>query len=220
MKEEDDVKSTGTMLCLSFVLLLSGCGTLTIDWSANDQAPVKKGSPVVFIHPMADVYHESSVGVLPFQIPDNMTAEQGLGVSSMFKDVLLGKRAFNMVKQLTSPYGNLSDAVRIGKKEGVDLILAGRINYALEGTELGGARADVSMRLLNTQTGNTIWYVEQTMDQPMDYPDSNIASRLLNSFSMPAIRNSAGAPVLPNMLAQIAADMTDVMAGARSVPNR
>lgn len=214
------MKRTGTMLCLSFVFLLSGCGTLTIDWSSNDQVPVKKGSPVVYIHPMADVYRQSSVGVLPFQVPDNMTEGQGLGVSSMFKDVLLGKRAFRMIKQLTSPYGNPDDAVRIGKKEGVDLVLAGRINYALEGTELGGARADVSVRLLNTQTGNTIWYVEQTMDQPMDYPDSNIASRLLDSFSMPAIRNSAGAPVLPNMLARIAADMTDVMAGARSVPNR
>lgn len=180
----------------------------------------RKGSPVVYIHPFAENYQEATVGALPFLVPFNFSERGSFGVSALFKDVMLGKRLFKTVRQITVPYGSYEEAIEAGKQAGVDLVLAGRINYAIEGTELGGARVEVSVRFLDVHTGNTVWYIEQTMDQPMDYPKVDMLTRFIESFNPPPIRPSAGAPAVPNMLAKIAVDMTNVMAGAQTVSRR
>jgi len=96
-------------------------------------------------------------------------------------------------------------------------VLAGNINYLLAGTQLGGARADVSIRIISTKTGNTIWYIEHTMDQLMDYPDVSLKKRLASIFSAQPVRPSEGAPMIPNMLMHIALDVAEITSGARTV---
>ncbi len=197
-------------------LLLAGCAATSPD-HASFEVPTQKGSPVVYIHPYSANFQQAKVGVLPFAVPPNVSDQQSLRASALFQEVLLGKRTFKVVKQITLPYGDLTDAVEIGRKNDVDLVLAGRINYVLAGTEMGGARVEVSVRLLDVQSGNTVWYIEQAMDQRMDYPSSAFLSRLANALSPPETRPSAGPPAVPNMLAAIAVDMADVMTGAQTV---
>jgi len=197
-------------------LLLVSCST-TNPYKSSQAVPVQKGAPVVYIHPFSANFQQAKVGVLPFAVPPNVSDQQGLEVSALFKEVLLGKRTFKVVKQITVPYGDLANAVDIGRQSDVDLVLAGRINYVLAGTEMGGARVEVSVRLLEVKSGNTVWYIEQAMDQDMDYPSSAFFSRLANALSMPTTRPAAGPPAVPNMLATIAVDMADVMTGAQTV---
>ncbi|MHB1014741.1 MAG: hypothetical protein ACYC2W_05620 [Desulfurivibrionaceae bacterium] len=197
-------------------LLLFGCASGQKNW-ANQPVEVKKNSPVVFIYPEMDTYREATVGVLPFQMPSNMTREQGEGVAMLFKDVLLGKQAFPKVLRLENSYLDIPEALAIGRKAKVDLVLAGMLNYALEGSQFGGGRVEVSTRLLNVHTGNTVWYIEQSMDQPMAYPKSSTLDLFVAAFNPPEIKPSQAGPMVPNMLARIAFDMADVMAGARSV---
>jgi hypothetical protein len=197
-------------------LSLVGCGTTQQNW-ANRSVKVKKNSPVVYIYPLSNTYQEASVGVLPFQVPSQMSIEQGEGVAMLFKDVLLGRQAFSRVLCIDEPYGAMGQAIDIGKRSGVDLVLVGKVNYAMEGGQFGGSRVEVASRLVNVQTGNTVWYIEQAMDQPMAYPKSGTLSRFVASFNPPAIGSSQGGPVVPNMLAQVAFDMADVIAGARYV---
>ncbi|MBU0729165.1 MAG: hypothetical protein KKE17_02520 [Proteobacteria bacterium] len=196
-------------------MILSGCASSN---STLSGIPTQKAAPIVYIHPMeTDSYQRATVGVLPFKVPDNMSREQGLGVAALFKDILLSKQIFRTVKQVDASYSNMDMAIEAGRKAGVDLVMAGKINYAFEGVELGGARVDVSVRLINAGTGNTVWYVEQTMNQPVDYPDLGFVNRLLESFSRPTVRKAAEAPSVPNMLARIAFDMAEVFDGARTV---
>ncbi len=184
----------------------------------HHEPPVYKGAPVVYIHPLSKSYQRAAVGVLPFEVPRNMDREQGMSVAALFKDVMLGKRIFKTVRQLDDPYSSdLQTAVEAGRRAGVDFVMVGKIKYALEGTELGGARVNVSVRLINTRSGNTVWYVEQGMDQPMDYPDAGFVARFLGAFSKPPVRKPSSAPVVPNMLARIAVDMADVFDGAQTV---
>jgi hypothetical protein len=199
-----------------FAALLSGCASSQKNW-ANQPVEVKKNSPVVFIHPEVNTYQEATVGVLPFQVPTNMTREQGEGVAMLFKDVLLGKQAFPRVLRLEEPYRDIQEALALGRKAKVDMVLAGKVNFALEGSQFGGGRVEVSTRLLNVHTGNTVWYIEQSMDQAMAYPKSSTLSRFFAAFNPPEIKPSQAGPVVPNMLAQVAFDMAEVMAGARSV---
>ncbi len=215
MLERNGRKMIRCWLCVFGCLLLTSCAAVTGEKSAR--VPQYKGAPVVYIYPLSQLPSQSSVGILPFQVPANMSHGQALAVASLFKDVFLGRRAFTTVRQLEQPYADLGEAAQHGKKAGVDMVLAGKIHYALEGSAFGGARLDVSVRLLNVESGTTLWYVEQTMDQPMDYPDHGLAARLAVIFSQPPVRQSEGAPVMANMLARIASDMTEVMAGARTV---
>lgn len=207
---------TGILFCW-LLLMVTGCGTVD-GGRMSSRPPVNPGSPVVYIHPLTmDSYQESRVGVPIFLLPPNIKEEQGRRIAGLFKDVMLGKELFKVVKLLPSSYGDYEEAVALGRKAGVELVLAGKLNYALEGSELGGARVEVELRLLDAASGNTVWYITQAMDQEMDYPKSDFFSRVATSFSPPLTRPSNGPPVLANMLVKIAVDMAEVMAGSTYV---
>lgn len=183
-------------------------------------APSVKQAPVVYVYPLTpEGYRESTVGILPFQVPANVEAHYGNGIANLFKDVMMGKRAFKALQLLDKNYVDQADAVAIGRAAGVDAVLAGRVEYLMTGTELGGARVDVSMRLYNVASGNTIWYLEQGAAHPLSPPDQSFGVRLRNAMEMPESRKLLVGPVLPVMLSRIAEDMADVMAGARFVAN-
>ena len=209
---------TGIAIVLTFLLaLLSGCATVTERHSSQDVA-INKGVPVVYIHPKdMEAYRMAAVCIPSFRLPANMDQRMGEGIASMFKDVLLGKGAFPKVKTIQESYGSFDEALLLGKRAGTDLVLAGKVNYAMEGSDLGGTRVDLSMRLLNVSTGATVWHIGQTMDQPMDYPKSDFLSLLFGSMGPPPIKSSGGAPAMSSMLTQVAVDMADVVGGARYV---
>jgi len=211
-------KKKNVFAWFSVAVLLTGCATVT-ERRSSAEVKVNKGAPVVSIRPLeAETYAHASVGVLPFLLPEGMDSSMGQRMAILYQDVLLGKAAFPMVKVLATPYGDYEEAMTAGRKAGVELVLAGKINYAMVGTELGGARLDVTVRLLNVNTGKTVWHISQAMDQPYDYPKTDMLHSLVGDLvGPPPIKRPMGAPVLTNMLAQAAVDMTDVMLGARYV---
>ncbi len=201
---------------LAFVL--GGCAVFDSGGkSAGDG--LQRGDAVVYIYPeRGDVYRHYSVGVAPFLLPENIDPRLSGSVAGMFKDVLLGKRVFPVVKMLPAeeplpPAAALSS----GRKAGVDLVLAGTVNYLIEGTELGGARLDLAVRLLNVHTGQTVWYIGQAMDQPLDTPKSDLYHFLVDSMFPPEIRRSEGGPAVANMLARSAVQVAEIMGGETTV---
>ena len=130
---------------------------------------------------------------------------------------MLGKQAFKTVKLGQRHYDSTGEAVELANELGTQLAMAGRINYLVSGAKLGGNRVDVSVRVIDVKSGNTVWYIQQAMDQKMNHPDVSFKHRLGSIFSIPPVRSSESAPVVPNMLVNIAVDMSEVMAGARSV---
>nr|MBF0223095.1 hypothetical protein [Desulfobulbaceae bacterium] len=197
--------------------ILTGCATV-IERQSSAQVGVNKGAPVVYIHPEdATAYLQATVGVLPFLMPKGLSPEVGMGIGALYRDILLGKQIFPKVKFIRQDYGDYDEAVTVGREYGTDLVLAGKVNYLIEGAELGGSRMDISVRLINVTSGATVWHIGQTMDQPMDYPRTDILNSLLNSTFIEPIRRPMGAPVMVNMLAQSAVDVADVITGARYV---
>lgn len=203
---------------LILVFLLVGCSGKTPQTGWKHQpVEAKKNAPLVLIFPEENLYQEAILGVLPFQVPANLRREQGEAVGVLFKDVLLARQAFPRIVAIREPYLSQEEAVVMGRKAGVDLVLAGRVTHALEGSQFGGGRLEVAIRIINARTGNTIWYVEQSMDQPMAYPKSSTMDRFVAALNPPEIKPSQAGPVLPNMLNQVAYDFADVIAGARAV---
>lgn len=203
------------LLLCCLALLMAGCGT-----RQADHVDIRTGAPVVHIYPMGGEYQEGSALVLPFLVPDKMDPQYGERVGMLFHEVFLSKRTFHTVKNSHKYYGNFEDALALGRKSGVDLLVLGTINYAMGGGQMGGSRVDVSLRVVNVHTGNTVWYMSQVMDQLMDHPDVSLPTRFMSIFSVPRIKTSAGAAAIPNMLAHIAVNMSDVMAGQRMVERR
>lgn len=207
------------LLCAA-ALLLAGCSARLGggEPASSIYVPPAKGAPVVYIHPRDhDNYRRATVGVLPFRVPASHSPEQGVALAAMFRDILLAKEIFPTVRQLPAHFADFEQAIEHGRRAGVDLVLAGDLQRALDATELGGARAAMAVRLINVHTGNTVWHIAQAMDQPVDHHDVGVWNRIRESFSPPEIRPSRGAPPLPNMLAMIAVDIAEVMAGARAV---
>ncbi len=200
------------LFLLGIIVLLVGCGT-----HGPDRVDIRTGSPVVHIFPMGGEYQEGTALILPFQVPAEMEPEYGVRVGLLFHEIFLSKQTFLRVKNSYKYYGDLDEALEIGRKRGVDLVVAGRINYAMAGGQMGGNRVDVSLRVVNVHTGNTVWYISQVMDQMMDHPDVSFSTRLMSIFSVPTVKSSMGASSMANMLAHIGVDMSDVMAGQRRV---
>lgn len=202
-------------IILLLVVFCSACAVKT--GGSSQPVAIEKNAPVVYIQPMANSYQQSSVGVLPFSVPANLGKEQGWRVAELFKDVLLNRRSFPRVLLLDKEIDGFDAAIARGREAGVDLVMVGRITHALEGSEFGGARLEAAVRLLNVQTGNTVWYIEHALDQPMDFPNSGTLWAFLKAFNPPPIRPSHGAPAMPNMLAKAAVDTADIMAGRSTV---
>ncbi len=198
-------------------LLAYGCTGFKSGHVKPDTA-IKAGPPVVYIHPLGDIGWEKKVGVLPFLVPGNVGQAQGVRVAALFKDVLLGKRVFRTVEQLAAPYGTLQEALDLGRAHGLDYVLAGRLGTVFEGSEFGGAQVEVSVRLLAVATGDTVWYLEQGVNQKIDYPEVGLLASLAAISSPPPIRTSGAPSPVPNMLARVAADMAVVMAGGEIRP--
>lgn len=202
-------------LVLLAACVLGGCAI-----KEADHVAVRTGSPVVHIYPMGGQYDQASALVLPFQVPDGTNPSYGQQVGALFHEVFLSKQTFAEVHFQERFYGTVDEAMEMGRQAGVDLVVAGRINYVMSGGQLGGARVDLSLRVINVKSGNTVWFISQVMDQLLDHPDLSLPNRLLSIFNVPKVRSSTGAATLPNMLAHIAVDMSDVMAGARLVSRK
>lgn len=196
-------------------LLSTGCAI-----KEADHVAVRTGAPVVHIYPVGGQYGQASALVLPFHVPVGTQPSYGQQVGALFHEVFLSKQTFATVRFDEKYYGNIDEALEMGRQAGVDLVVAGRINYVMSGGQLGGARVDLSLRVLNVESGNTVWFISQVMDQLMDHPDVSLPNRLLAVFNVQKVRSSAGAASLPNMLAHIAVDMSEVMAGARLVSRK
>ena len=200
------------VLLVVLVGILSACAG-----RQADQVATRTGSPLVHIHPLGGEYRHASILILPFQVPRGVAPYYGQQMAALYQEVLLGKEAFARILASDHAWGTRGEAVAQGQKAGVDLVLAGRINYLLSGTQLGGARADVSLRVVNVKSGNTIWYISQMMDQQVDHPEWRLPGRLMTIFTVPKVRSSSGPATLPNMLAHIAMNMGEVMAGQHIV---
>jgi len=201
-------------LTVALLAVLGGGCSLVSGPPSSAGDGVRRGDAVVYIYPAsAEPYRRYSVGVLPFLLPANLDPRLGASVASMYKDVLLGKRVFPVVRLLDDEFGDYGDALAAGARAGVDLVLAGKVNYLMEGTELGGARVDVSVRLLNVHSGQTVWYIGQALDQPMEYPRSDMLHFLADSMFPPEIRRAEGGPAAANMLARSAVDMAEIIGG-------
>jgi len=189
-----------------FLLISAGCVPLL-----SGTQPAK---PAAHIWPLHGDLRQASVLVLPFQVPPGMDQIKGEDAASVFQQELLARQVFRQAKVSDRHYGTLTEAIALGREAGSDLVLAGRLTKALAGADLGGSALAVSLRLVDIASGNTVWFLDHSLEDSPDYPDLSFTGRLRQIFSTAPVRPVDSAR-LPLMLSRIAADMAAMMKGNR-----
>lgn len=205
------------LLCI-LAACLSGCYWHSTKEKVEMAAATTSYEPRVYIHPASADLSRASIAVPPFQLPGNIPGVRGEEVAALFQQTLLSERAFHKVKLIADHYGSQQEAIDLARNHGVDLVLTGRINYVLAGSSLGGGRLNLSLRIIDLVSSNTVWYVEQTVDQAMTYPDNSFPARLGRIFSSPPVPESTSTPTIPVMLARISSDITRVIKSGTHPP--
>lgn len=156
------MRNLALLILLGGLVFLSGCGGM---------------SKTKFLHPDFDFSFLEKVGVVPFE---NLSDDQGAGARStrFFTASLLSAEAFWVVepgevtralsKQSLVRTGELTQAqiLAIGQELGVNGLFLGSVN---ESTSLRSGSTNISVvtvviRLVETETGATVWSVTNSED--------------------------------------------------------
>jgi hypothetical protein len=149
-------------ILLSTLVLLCGCGGT---------------GKTKFVHPDFDFSFMEKVGVVPFE---NLSDDQGAGARAtrFFTGALLASEAFWVVEpgEMTYALGKQSllrtaevteaQAVAIGKDLGVQGLFLGTVNESamVRSGSSSVAVVTVVVRLVETETGSTVWSVTHSED--------------------------------------------------------
>ncbi len=174
-------------------------------------AGIVESPPVVFVHPLNhELYRGARLAVLPFA---GENRELGMNAAAVFRDIFLASGLFKAVFVVDKQAGTRARARAVAGD--ADLVVFARINRAFIDGGVGGAGLDVSLRILHGKSGDTVWYMRQSVERPVRWPRKDFGARLGRAFSPQAVLAPAPAAVLPNMLTVVARDMARVMADRR-----
>lgn len=149
-------------ILLSSLVVLSGCGGT---------------GKTKFVHPDFDFSFMEKVGVVPFE---NLSEDQGAGARAtrFFTGALLASEAFWVVEpgEMTHALGKQSllrtaevteaQAIAIGKDLGIQGLFLGTVNESsmIRSGSSNVAVVTVVIRLVETETGSTVWSVTHSAD--------------------------------------------------------
>ncbi len=197
-----------------FLSILTGCSRPSLE-NSRELPPIASNKPRVYIHPTSTDLSRATIVVPPFQIPAAITSIRGEEVAALFQQTLLRQQVFHKVKLVPNRYGTVQEAIEFGHEKDADLILTGTINHILAGSNAGGGRLSVSLRVIDLASSNTVWYMEQTVSQAINYPDNSLLGRLSRIFSPQPIPRDTPAPSIPAMLSIVSMDMSRIIKSGR-----
>jgi len=189
------------------LMFLPACGLAPGPRAARDG--IVESAPVVYIHPLQPgLYRGARVAILPFSAEQY---ELGLTAAAAFRDVFLASGLFKAVFVVDKQVETRTRAIEAAGD--ADMVVFARINRAFVDGGVGGAGLDVSLRLLHAKSGDTVWYIRQSLDRPVRWPRKDLVARLGRAMGPEPVLAPSEAAVLPNMLQLMARDMARVMAG-------
>lgn len=146
---------------LAALTCLWGCGYQTDIFPAPSWNPDCLAQPTIHIRqrlvvqpPMALL--PSRAGLLPVRTPPHLP-ELSQTFTRIFHRALLEKCPFQEVTVIPDPHGSLADAVRLGQRHKVDLVVLGEIPYFLDGGGLGKSGLQVDLKVVEVKTGRLLW---------------------------------------------------------------
>jgi len=208
MRYKGFVPVFGLMLIIFILCLVQGCAMSHGPKAAGEG--IVKSRPVVFVHPLEPrLYRGARLAVFPF-VGDS--GNLAMPAAAAFRDAFLASGLFKAVYVVDKPVYTRTEAVATAAARGADLAAFARINRAFVDGGVGGSGLGVSLRLIHVKSGDTVWYIRQGVERPVNWPRKDLVARLSRALSPSPVLAPAPGNVLPNMLQIVAFDMARVMA--------
>ncbi|RJR45212.1 MAG: hypothetical protein C4567_03635 [Deltaproteobacteria bacterium] len=148
-------------ILVSLLMGLTGCADKKHAPYLTDPK-IKAGPPEAFIRPDYFNYHSARLAIMPFRVPAQVW-DVSYPITEIFHRLLLEKRPFRSAIRVKEYADDPAEAQEIAKALGADLFLLGEVPYFLDSGTTGRSGVQVELRVVDTKTGQTIWYLSDNI---------------------------------------------------------
>jgi hypothetical protein len=138
------------------VVFLAGCASPVYVPSMSDPK-IRVGPQEAFVKSENPGYRRFRIAVLPFRVPDQVT-DVSYPITEVFHRQLLQKRPFLGVVRVQEYYNSMAQAQRFAKNYGAELMVLGEVPYFLDSGTTGRSGVQVDLRVIEVNSGRTLWY--------------------------------------------------------------
>lgn len=141
--------------------ILAGCGAWEHTPYLTDPK-IQAGPPEAFVQPSYFDYRNYRLAILPFRVQDQVV-DVGYPITEVFHRQLLEKRPFRAAIRVSEYANSMAEAQSLAKAKGAELFLLGEVPYFLDSGTTGKSGLQVDLRIVETSSGRTIWYLSDTI---------------------------------------------------------
>jgi hypothetical protein len=154
-------------VAVAIIVSLPACSSLPNHGVQTDTFPAPSWNPDWLAQPTIDTRQHIVVqpptplspyraGLLPVRTPPPLP-EVSQALTQIFYRALLEQRPFLEVVLIPEPYGSLAEAVHVGRRNKVDVVVLGEAPYFLDGGGMGKSGLQVDLQVVEVKTGRLLW---------------------------------------------------------------
>lgn len=211
-----DLGNLGGIFLGAFLAVFYGCGHFQVDtFPAPSYNPPFLAKPLItqeeriYAHPGVENLRLARVGVLYFRVPSNIP-EVGHGVTQIFYRELLARRPFQEIVLLPEPYATEEEALKLARRQRLQLLVLGEVPYYLDGGTLGTSGLQMDLKVLEVDTGRLLWALSDSLRAR---PRPIISLMVVETRPYPT-------PDMGNLAARLAAQLAQTLEQGPPAPQR
>lgn len=138
-----------------------GCGAYQHTPYLTDPK-IQAGPLEAYVKPIFNDYRKYRLAILPFRVPAQVV-DVGFPITEVFHRQIMEKKPFRSAVRVNEYANNLAQAQSLAKEKGADLFLLGQVPYFLDSGCTASSGVQVDLRIVETRTGRTIWYLSDNI---------------------------------------------------------
>lgn len=146
----------------AFLVGTAGCAIVWDNDPFLTQPKIQAGPQEAFVKTDDMSLRRYRIAVLPFRVPAQVT-DVSYSITEVFHRQLLEKRPFLGVVRVHQYYNSLTEAQKLAKAQGAELMVMGEVPYFIDSGTAGKSGVQVDLRVVETSSGQTIWYLSDNI---------------------------------------------------------
>jgi hypothetical protein len=166
---------------------------------------IKAGPAETYVKPQYQNYRAYRLAIMPFRVPTTVP-DVGYPLTELFHRQLLANKTFREAIRISEYHNTMAEAQHLAKSKGAEVFLLGEVPYYLDSGTTGKSGLQVDLRVVETATGRTIWYLTDAISST---PRPIINIWITETKPKPSASISYLAAVLANRMCHSLEDQLD-----------
>lgn len=148
---------------------ITGCSRFQVDtFPAPSFNPPFLAKPIItkeeriYTHPGVENLRLARVGVFYFRVPSHIP-EVSHGITQIFYRELLARRPFQEVVLIPDPYSTAEEALKLARRQRLQLLVLGEVPYYLDGGTLGTSGLQMDLKVVEVDSGRLLWCLSDSL---------------------------------------------------------